>query len=256
MSILSTIEKPKDRPILATITGPAGVGKTCLAATFPKPIFIRAEDGLQAIPEAIRPDALPLIKSVKDLLEQLQALVTEKHNYKTVVIDSVTQLETLFIEHIIESDRKNPTSINQAMGGYGAGLSAVGALHGRVRKAAQILNDKGMHVIFIAHSDISTVELPDQDPYSKYDLRLGKKSMSYYTDNVDLISYIKLETFVSGDGDRKKAISTGNRVAVCYTAAAQISKNRFGITENIPVSQNVNPFIEYIPSLKVKQENK
>lgn len=251
MSVLSTATKPVDRPVIATITGDAGVGKTTLASTFPKPIFIRIEDGLQAVPQDKRPDALPVITKVDELWNQITALIKEDHDYKTLVVDSVTQLETLFAEHVIETDPKKPKSLAQANGGYGAGFGAVAALHGRVRKAAKILNEqRGMHVVFIAHSDVTTIELPDEDPYSRYELRLHKKSVPHYVDNVDLVAYLKLETFTTGDGDRKKAISSGNRIAVCHTAAAQISKNRFGISEPVEVPNLENPFVEFIPSLK------
>ena len=250
MSILSHAKKPQDRPVIATITGDAGVGKTTLAATFPKPLFIRVEDGLQAVPAEIRPDALPVVTKVEQLWEQLMAVIKEEHDYKTLVIDSVTQLETLFGEYVIETDPKKPKSLAQANGGYGAGFGAVAALHGRVRKAAKMLNEqRNMHVVFIAHSDVSTIELPDEDPYSRYELRLHKKSVPHYVDNVDLVAYLKLETFTTGDGERKKAISSGNRIAICYTAAAQISKNRFGISEPIEVTRGVNPFTNVITSL-------
>lgn len=250
MSILSQATKPQDRPVIATITGDAGTGKTTLAATFPKPIFIRIEDGLQAIPSDKRPDALPVITKVEDLWEQITALIKDEHDYKTVVFDSVTQAETLFAEHVIDSDPKKPKSLAQANGGYGAGFGAVSALHGRIRKAAKILNEKrGMNVIFIAHSDVTTIELPDEDPYSRYELRMHKKSVPHYVDNVDLVAYLKLETFTTGDGERKKAISSGNRIAVCYTAAAQVSKNRYGISEDIEVPHGENPFIQFIPAL-------
>lgn len=250
MSLLSTVTKPNDRPVIATITGDAGVGKTTLAATFPKPIFIRAEDGLQSVPSDMRPDAFPVVSDVKTLWEQLMALVNDEHDYKTLVIDSITQLETLFGEYVIETDIKKPKSLAQANGGYGAGYGAVSALHGRVRKAAKVLNEKrGMNVIFIAHSDVMTIELPDEDPYSRYELRLHKKSAPHYTDNVDLVAYLKLETFTQGDGERKKAISSGQRVAVCHTAAAQISKNRYGIESELAVAKNENPFIKFIPAL-------
>lgn len=251
MSIMSQVAKPADGPVIATITGDAGVGKTTLAATFPNPIFIRAEDGLQSVPADKRPDAFPVLESVEQLWEQLTALINEEHDYKTLVIDSVTQLETMFGDHVLQNDPKKPKALQQAMGGYGAGFTAVSALHGRVRKAAKLLKEKrGMNVVFIAHSDISTIELPDQDPYSRYDLRLHKKSMPHYVDNVDLVAYLKLETFTTGEGERKKAISDGTRVAVCYTAAAQISKNRYGISEDITVPAGENPFVQYIPTLE------
>lgn len=247
--MLETIEQPSDRMPIVTITGDAGVGKTVLAATFPDCIFIRAEDGLQSIPKDKRPAAFPVLSSVDDLWKQLGALINEDHEYKTLVLDSTTQLETMFHDYILESDPK-AKSINQAMGGYGAGYSAIAAMHGRVRKAAKILNErKGMAIVFIAHSDITQIDLPDQDPYSRYELRLHKKSMPHYVDNVDLVTYLKLETFTKGDGDKKKAFSDGTRLAVCYTAAAQISKNRYGITEDLVVAEGENPFFEYVPML-------
>ena len=90
MSVLSTISKPCDRAIIATITGDAGIGKTTLACSFQKPIVIRVEDGLQSIPENERPDAFPVVQKVDELWSQLSALINEQHDYKTVVIDSVT----------------------------------------------------------------------------------------------------------------------------------------------------------------------
>ena len=250
MSILSSIAKPDDRSIICTITGDAGLGKTSLAATFPKPIFIRAEDGLQAIPTATRPDAFPLLSNVDMLWEQLTALIKEDHDYKTLVIDSVTQLDNLFTNHIVDTDPKKPRTIAQALGGYGAGFQALSSLHGRVRKAAGILNEtKGMNIVFIAHSETETIELPDQDPYTRYNIRMQKKSVSHFIDNVDMVAYLKLETHTFGDGERKKAISDGTRILVSYATAANISKNRFGINEDIVVVNGINPLLNLIPSI-------
>jgi len=250
MSLLDSIEKPQDRPVIATITGDAGLGKTSLAATFPKPIFIRAEDGLQAVPLESRPDAFPVITSSEDVWEQLAALIKKDHQYKTLVIDSITQLDTLFTNYIVESDPKKPKSIAQALGGYGAGFQMLSSLHGRVRKAAGILNErKDMNIVFIAHAETETIELPDQDPYTRYNIRMQKKSVSHYIDNCDLVGFLKLETFTQGDGERKKAVSDGTRLLVTYATAANISKNRFGITEDIIVTPNVNPLIQYSPLL-------
>lgn len=250
MSILEQAVRPSDRAIICTITGDAGVGKTRLAATFPNPIFIRSEDGMQSIPVNERPDALPVVKDVDSLWQQFKALVQEDHQYKTVVVDSVTALERMFITYVVDNDSKKPKSINQALGGYGAGLSAVSAMHQRVRKAAGLLNDKGIHVIFIAHADTVTVEPPDQDPYTRYDLRLGKRSIAPYVDDVDLVGYMKLETHTTGDGERKKAISDGTRLLTTYTTAANVSKNRYGITEDLPVLEGSNPLVEFVPTLQ------
>jgi hypothetical protein len=254
MSLLASIGKPADRPVIVTICGDSGMGKTTVAATFPKPIFIRAEDGMQAVPESIRPDAFPVIQEVDDVWKQITALITEDHDYKTLVIDSVTALERLFTQYIIDSDPKKPRSINQALGGYGAGLGALATMHQRVRKACGILNErKGMNVVFIAHADTETLELPDQDPYTRYNLRLGKRSVAPYVDDSDIVGFLKLETFTQGDGERKKAISTGSRLLVTYATASNVSKNRFGITQDIEVNQLENPLSKFVPILNNKE---
>lgn len=249
MSILQQATKPADRAVIATITGDAGVGKTRLAATFPKPVFIRSEDGMQSIPASVRPDALPVISGPDELWEQFTALINEEHDYETVVLDSVTALERMFISNVVDTDPKMPKSINQALGGYGAGLQAVAAMHQRVRKAAGMLNAKGIHVVFIAHAATTTVEPPDGDPYTRYDLRLGKRSVAPYVDDVDLVGFIRLETHTMGDGERKKAISDGTRILTTHTTASNISKNRFGITQDLQVPEGTNPLTQYVPTL-------
>ncbi len=250
MSLLDTIGKPADRPVIITITGDAGLGKTSLAATFPNPVFIRVEDGMQSIEEAKRPDAFPMTLSTSQLWEQIKALINEEHSYKTVVFDSVTALERLFIQDVLDNDPKSPKSINTALGGYGAGLSAVGAMHQRVRKGAGLLVNKGINVVFIAHADTETIEPPDASPYTKYNLRLGKKSVAQYTDDVDMVAFLRLETFYTNiEGERVKAKSDGTRIAVTYATASNVSKNRFGIEHDIVVKKGENPFKEFIKGM-------
>lgn len=263
MSLLATIEKPAERAIICTICGDAGMGKTSLAASFPRPIFIRAEDGLQAIPHDKRPDAFPVLNdptaigAVDKLWKQLIALLQEPHEYATLVIDSVTALERLFVSSVLEGDPK-ARSINQALGGYGAGVAAVAAMHQRVRKAAGLLNERrGMHVVFVAHADVETMRLPDSDDYMRYSLRLPPKSLPPYVDDVDLVGFLRLETFTRGEeGERKKAISTGARQLIVHATAANVSKNRFGITEPLDCPEGGNPLADVVPSLRGQHKPK
>ena len=248
MSILATAGKPQNRPVAITILGDAGLGKTSLAASFPKPIFIRSEDGLRSVPEKMMPDAFPLIKSVEELWAQLTALIREEHEYQTLVIDTITTLDTIFTDHVLESDPKKPKSINQAHGGYGAGRDMIASLHRRVRNAAGMLMDRGMNVVFVAHAETVRIEPPDANAYTKYAMRMNEKSTLPYIDNVDAIGFIRLETYVVGDGEVKKAHSDGTRQMVCHAMAANVSKNRFGITEPITLEVGVNPFAAYLPT--------
>lgn len=247
MSILSTISKPVKKFNSFTIYGGAGIGKTTLAATFPSPIFIRVEDGLSSLPDNMMPDAFPLVSSFDDCCHQITSLITEEHQYKTLVIDSISKLDRLCTDEITKGNQ-GPKALATALGGYGAGYQALSSMHGRVRKGCQMLIEKkNMTVVFLAHAELNTVDLPDCEPYQQYGLKMEKKSQSHYIDDVDFVGFLRLETFVKKEENKKfKARSTGERIIQCCSEASSVSKNRMGITEDIIIQYGVNPFINFL----------
>jgi hypothetical protein len=248
LSILEQASVPSMGPQIITFCGDAGVGKSSLAATFEKPIFIRGEDGVARIPENFRPNALPVIRGEAELWDQVKALLREDHNYKTAVFDTVSALDRMFVTEILKQDGK-AKSLNQAFGGYGAGFSALAAKHQQLRNGAEMLRaKKGMNVIFLAHTEIDTVHPPDADDYSRYSLRMThSKSLPPYLDDVDAVGFLRQKIVIRGDeGERKKAISGNERELVMQLTAANVSKNAYGITEAIDVKLGVNPLAQYL----------
>lgn len=249
-SLATLLQKPAPRAVVATICGEGGMGKTSLAAAFPSPVFLRTEDGMESLgPNA--PMSFPIATSSQDIIDQLMMLGREDHPYQTAVIDSVTKLNILIEQEVVAADPKKPMSINQALGGYGAGLAAVAERHRKIKVICdQLVQYKGMNIVFIAHADSETVELPDQDAYTRYTFRMNKRSVSHYADDVDIVAFIKLKTFTHGDGDRKKATSTGERIITCYPTPNHISKNRYGIASDLLFQAGTNPLAEYVPALR------
>ncbi len=256
MSLLSEVTVPEAGPQIITICGDAGTGKSSLAATFPRPIFMRAEDGVARIPVAFRPPALPVITDAEDAWKQMAALIHEPHEYQTLVIDTVSALDRVFVSHIMAVDGK-AKSLNSAMGGYGAGFNMLASMHQRVRKGAELMRQKrGMNVIFIAHAEVDRVSPPDGDDYSRYSLRMTHtKSLPPYVDDVDAVGFLRQEVFLRGDADeRKRAISTEGRELVCHLTASNVSKNAWGVTEPIKVALGENPLAQYIKVQSQKGE--
>lgn len=238
MTGLSLADPAAKRGFLFTFVGEGGMGKTTLAGMFPNPVFIPTEEGL--IPQHI--PRFPLQDNSQGVIDCMHQLANVEHDRQTVVTDSVTQLNQLIEQEIIASDPKNPSSINTALGGYGAGHAAVASRHMEIRNWAGQLSQRGMNIVFLAHADQEMVTPPDADQYSRYSIRMNKRSVSHYSDNVDCVGYLKLDMVTRSSGERKLAFSTGKRVIVCYPTVSNISKNRFGITQDIPFDLTEFPF--------------
>lgn len=237
-------------PLICTIFGDPGLGKTSLAATFPEPIFLLFEDGLKSVNP--KPASFPLCSNSADAFEYLKMLRKEEHGYKTLIIDSISQLDEVFMKNILEEDDsdKPPKSFQASHGGYGAPYTMLSSRHGRIRRYAEaLMREKGMHIVFIGHSELEDVNPPDgSGQFNKYSIRLSKKSRCHYVDNVDLVGFLKLDYFIKGEktDKKKKALDDGSRVLICHATASNISKNRLGIDEPIEVKRNINPLKEHL----------
>jgi hypothetical protein len=93
-------ETVKAGKIKAVLFGPSGVGKTTLALSFPAPYYFDVEGGAKG-PQyrKLLADAGGAYMGPEDgtlsfetLIDQMQALATEKHPYKTLIVDSLTKL--------------------------------------------------------------------------------------------------------------------------------------------------------------------
>jgi hypothetical protein len=244
---LDTLTSPSSkRPLIFTVVGDGGMGKTTLGSLFPNPVFIRTEDGTKSLQGRVDVALFPVAKSISDVMNCVYSLIQENHAFKTLIVDTVTQFNVMAEAEVIAADGK-AKSINQAAGGYGAGHAAVASIHRNLREACGFLSaEKNMHIIFLAHADIDTIDLPDQEQFMRYTLRMNKRSLSSYIDNVDIVAYIKMKMFTTGDGDTKKATTDGTRIVTCHPCPSHVSKNRLGIKEDLPFVEGVNPFEEYL----------
>jgi hypothetical protein len=70
----------------------------------------------------------------------------------------------------------------------------------------------------------------------------------FFVDDVDACALLKLKSNLYGSGDRKKLKTDGTRIMSMAPSPASVTKNRFGIVDDIEVKQGENPFT-FIPSL-------
>jgi len=132
---------PTSHKIKAVIYGASGAGKTYFAATAPAPIFASAEAGLLSTvshKKKIDPVKYVEVKKVEDLRELLSYLQKGEHKFKTVVIDSISEINEIIKEGI---ERKRGSAMIQ---------KDWGDLFKVIKGILRGFRDLDMHVIFIA----------------------------------------------------------------------------------------------------------
>lgn len=100
-------ETADSRGLKTLLYGPAGSGKTWLAATFPEPLFLDLEGGLRTVFQL-----RPVLRFPKDPSEEIQSLEQVREfyrlvrsdpdpHYDTLVIDSLNELQVLVTKEVL-----------------------------------------------------------------------------------------------------------------------------------------------------------
>jgi hypothetical protein len=238
----SMIQKDKSpEPFRCLIHGTEGVGKSTFAACAPKPIFVPPEDGLGQI--AV--DHFPLAENFDQVILNLNSLLAGKHDYMTVVIDSIDWLERLATRKIIESQTKTHFK-TLADFGYGSGYAQLIPLFEAVLGVLIALRaKKNMNIVLVAHSKLEKVEDPGGSSYDQYAPRLDKRINGMMKEWVDVIGFaaqnIRREETDEGFGRTRttaKAVRNAggsDRILVLNPTPAIVAKTRYKLPGEMPL---------------------
>jgi hypothetical protein len=232
---LASIQKGgHNKPPIVAIHGGPGIGKTTLAASAPAPIFICTEDGLGKL----TPDAFPVATAWTEVLGAIGTLYQEPHEYRTVVVDSLSALEPLIWRQVAQDTNK--ANIEDL--GYGKGhVLALDYWSQFLDGIAALRDSKGMVPILLAHSDVIRYDSPEVDPYDRYQIKLSKRASHLLCERADVIGFASWRTHVIKQevGFKKmvaRGVGTGERLLHLVGRPAYVAKNRYGLPETIPLS--------------------
>lgn len=231
----------KGRPRIATLYGVPGIGKSTWAASAPNPIFVQTERGADDIGVPRFPVA-PTWPVVRDVLNSLLA---EDHDFKTMVLDSLSALEPLIWQQVCtDKGKANIEDIGYAKG-YIFALSYWGELMSLCEK---LQAEKGMNIVLIGHSKVQPFNDPEGDSYDLYDMDIHRKAAGpifRWSDEVFFANY-KVYKKKEGEGTKQRSVGIGGDERVLYTEErpSRKAKNRLGMPAEIPMLKE-NGWAEY-----------
>jgi hypothetical protein len=223
-----------EKPYRLLIYGCAGVGKSTLANTATKPIFLDVEDGISQLDA----DKTNQIKSIKDLTDSITWLINNTGEYSTVIIDTIDAFDAVIANELCTKNSKESLSDFS----YGQGYDLLNQKWRKIITGLDMLVAKGYNVILLAHHQIKRYEDPTSEGWDKILLRMHTKPAATLMGWVDSMWYYDFERMFSNakSGEKKKVLATGSRILHTRNKASFDAKCRYGTPEKIEVNEKFN----------------
>ncbi len=121
--------------------GPAGVGKTTAAIQFPNSYIIDCEKGAENYDKLITASGSAVFQTtdMTELLAEVKALLTERHEYRTLVIDPITTVYNDLLD-------KCETQVGSDFGRH------YGAANKQMKRLSNLIMALDMNVVVTAHA--------------------------------------------------------------------------------------------------------
>lgn len=220
-------------PMRVLLYGPEGIGKTTFGAEAPSPIFLGTEDGFGLLDVARFPEP----RTWRDVTDALLALEREKHDYRTLVLDSLDWLEPLVWAEVCRTGGKR--SIEDF--GYGKGyVAALDTWRALLAGLDRLRRAKGMHIVLLAHAKVARFNNLEGSDYDRFTLKIHEKAAGVAKEWCDAVLFANFAgILVAKDESGKskgKAVGTPTRALYTERRAAFEAKNRYALPPELPLS--------------------
>lgn len=241
-SLLSGVTSGKSiGPQIHVIAGNNGVGKTTWAASFPNCLVLDLEKGSEHLDTSRIPaEKLATLDAFRSVIREL---ISAKHDYKHIAIDSADSLEGLIIDQVCKDGEVD--SIEEYDGGYGKGYVRCREIMREIMFDLRLLQAKGIGVIIVAHTQVKSHTDPaTNQTYDRVIMRCNDKTAALIRSLADNVFYACFKVFTSKEKGQTKFKAYGDGQRIMYTSErpGYDAKNRLELPHEIALSYDA--FIE------------
>lgn len=230
-------------PPILTIYGDGGIGKDTFASLAPSPVFIFTENsiGTLDVPRIVA-------TSYEDVMQATAMLISDKHEYKTVVYSTLDWFEPMVWGYLIKqqpTDEKGRPATSVESYGYGKGFKyAINYWTDFIELVNRLRIERDMMVIFVAHPTIRKVTPPDSDSYDSYMLKLQDSDKVSAKDKIvecsDAVLFANWRVALTDEklsfgNSRNRGVGSGERIVYTEQRPAYEAKNRFSLPAQVHV---------------------
>ena len=196
-----------DKRLKMFVFGPAGVGKTTAAIMFPQTYIIDCEKGTENYTSSIIKSKSVVFKSNNpdEIKQELKSLLTEKHEFKTVLLDPITQIYNAIQEKWTRIFEKHAKTEKEAEV-QDFGMRYWAKVKGDYKSIIRMLLSLDMNVICTSHQ---------KDIYGNGMTKIGVGPDSMRGDDYAFDLVFQLENI------------NGKRMAKTIKERSEIGKNKF-----------------------------
>lgn len=217
-------------PLKLIIYGDNGVGKTTFCAGARNPILWDLEGNSGHI-EGV--DKKTDLFCLEDCEEYLSDLLNHNHDYKTLIIDSLDSLETLFAEKITRKHSASELGFGKSKDIWAKYIKEF------IEKLNKLQRVKKMNILITANWKVKQVNNPMADGYDRHDLRINEAFRTGFCTWVQCILLAMKDVIIdntnTGGFGKKKAKDIKRHVLYTSGSPVYYGKNVFNLPEKLPL---------------------